>query len=236
MDLDCQGGLVFEIHAKIITRKKRIKFVNVAALTIIVIMSFAAIVPQAFAHTTVEVEPYEIEVGWGLEPPIVGIRNDFVFRITEPVEAGGSYIGIKNAFKDLEATAVFGGTSKGIDINSDARLGYYYSPVIPTKIGSYAIDLKGQIDGVEIVIQIPIEDVESTAILDFPPASGSSSDQDVMALKNAIASIQRDMSGIKSGDRMDVSDGGAAYDFAVLGLSISSAAIVLAVIVLVKRK
>ena len=202
----------------------------------IVILSFAVLVPQAFAHTTVEIEPYEIEAGWGLEPPIVGIRNDFVFRITEPVEAGGSYIGVKNAFKDLEATAVFGGTSKRIDINSDARLGYYYSPVIPTKIGSYAIDLKGQIDGVEIAVQIPIEDVESTAILDFPAAGGSSSDQDVIALKNAISSIQRDMSDIKSGDRMEAGDGGTAYDFAVIGLSISSAAIVLAVIALVKRK
>ena len=33
----------------------------------------------AYGHTTVEVEPYEIEVGWGIEPPVVGFRNDFVF-------------------------------------------------------------------------------------------------------------------------------------------------------------
>lgn len=206
------------------------KVIIVSIIGLLLSLGFAS---QAFAHTTVEVAPYKIEVGWGLEPPVVGIRNDFVFKITESGDGSGQYKGVTNAFKNLEATAVFGGVSKKIDINSDPKIGYYFSPVIPTKTGTYVIDLQGEIDGVLINIQIPVEDVESTAILDFPPTS-SSSNQDVTALKAAISSLQREVSSMK--DDSENIDGGAAYDFAIFGLSIAAAAIILAIIALIKRK
>ncbi|MBS3923463.1 MAG: hypothetical protein KGZ37_10005 [Nitrosarchaeum sp.] len=205
------------------------KVIIVSVIGLLLSFGFAS---QAFAHTTVEVEPYKIEVGWGLEPPIVGIRNDIVFKITEPGEVSGQYTGVSNAFRNLESTALFGGVSKKIEIDSDPRIGYYFSPIIPTKTGSYVMDLQGEINGVLINVQIPIEDVESTAVLDFPPTSGSSN-QDVTALKNAISSLQRDVSALNDGSK---NNGGAAYDFAIFGLSIASAAIILAIIALIKRK
>jgi hypothetical protein len=123
-----------------------------------------------------------------------------------------------------------------LDIGSDPRPGHYFSHVIPTKTGSYSIQIEGDLNGVPVNVDIPIEDVESTAVLDFPPTSGSSSDQDVAALKSAVSSLQQEVSEIKSGSGIEVSSEGAAYDFAVLGLSIAAAAIILAVIALVKRK
>ena len=191
------------------------------------------IVPS-FAHTTVEVDQYEIEIGWGIEPPVVGIRNDIILKITESGETEGTYTGVTNVFKNLEATAMYGGTTKKIDINSDPRPGYYFSPIIPTKTGSYFLDLKGNIHGTPIDVQIPIEDVESTSVLDFPPTSSEGS-ADVSALKNAISSLQQDVSKLKSGET-STSNGGAAYDFAIFGLSIAAAAIILAIIALIKRK
>lgn len=205
------------------------KVIIVSIIGLLLSLGFAT---QSFAHTTVEVEPYKIEVGWGLEPPVVGIRNDIVFKITEPGDISGQYRGVSNAFKNLEATALFGGLSKKIDINSDPKIGYYFSPIIPTKTGTYVMNLKGEINGVLINIQIPVEDVESTAVLDFPPTSGSSN-QDVTSLKNSISSLQRDVSAMNDGSE---NDGGAAYDFAIFGLSIAVAAIVLAIIALIKRK
>ncbi len=145
-------------------------------------------------------------------------------------------MGIKNAFKNLQVVAKFGGVTKVLDIGSDPRPGHYFSHVIPTKTGSYSIQLKGEINGILVDENIPVENVESTAILDFPPTSGSSSDQDVAALKSAVSSIQQDVSSIKSGSGIEVSSNGAAYDYAILGLSIAAAAIILAVIALVKRK
>lgn len=200
------------------------------------VLIFTGVTSQAFAHTTVEVEKYEIEVGWGIEPPIVGYRNDFVFHMSEPGENPGVKTGIINAFKNLQATAKFGGVTKVLDIGSDPRPGYYFSHVIPTKVGSISILLQGDINGVPVDIEIPVEDVATTAVLDFPPTS-SSSDQDVSALKNAISELQRDVLSIKSGSGIEVkSDSGMAYDFAVFGISIAGAAIILAVVSLVKRK
>ncbi|MGI0057416.1 MAG: hypothetical protein ACREAK_08610 [Nitrosarchaeum sp.] len=207
---------------------------KVVTLGFIGLLFSIGFISQAFAHTTVEVESYKIEVGWGLEPPVVGIRNDFVFKITEPGDNPDSYKGVTNAFKSVEVTALFGGISKKIDIHSDPKIGYYFSPVIPTKTGTYIMDLKGDINGVPINVQIPVEDVESTAVLDFPP-TGSSSNQDVTVLKNAISSLQREVSSMKDGSETNV-NGGATYDFAIFGLSIAAAAIILAIIALIKRK
>ena len=209
--------------------------VKIAIFGFIALLFSIGMVVPSFAHTTVEVGSYHIEVGWGIEPPVVGIRNDIVFKITEPGESEGTYKGITSAFKNLEAVAMYGGATKKIDINSDPRPGYYFSPVIPTKTGSYIMDLKGEINGTPVDIQIPIEDVESTSVLDFPPTS-SEGPADLTALKNAISSLQQDVSKLKSGETSVSSDSGTTYDFAIFGLSIASAAIILAIIALVKRK
>jgi len=198
------------------------------------LFSIGMIVPS-FAHTTVHVEQYAIEAGWGIEPPVVGIRNDIVLKITEPGDTEGSYKGVTSVFKDVDATVFFGGASKKIDINSDVKPGYYFSPIIPTKTGTYMVELKGELRGTPIDIKIPVEDVEPTAVLDFPPSS-SEGTADIAALKNAISSLQQDVSKLKSGETEVTSDGGASYDFAIFGLSIAAAAIILSIVALIKRK
>ena len=198
------------------------------------LFSIGMIVPS-FAHTTVHVEQYEIEAGWGIEPPVVGIRNDIVIKITESGDTEGSYKGVTSVFKDVDATVFFGGASKKIDINSDVKPGYYFSPIIPTKTGTYMVELKGELRGTPIDIKIPVEDVEPTAVLDFPPSS-SEGTADIAALKNAISSLQQDVSKLKSGETEVTSDGGASYDFAIFGLSIAAAAIILSIVALIKRK
>ena len=209
--------------------------VNFTIFGFIALLFSIGMISTSFAHTTVEVGQYKIEAGWGIEPPVVGIRNDIVFKITEPGETEGSYKGVINVFKNVEATAMYGGVTKKIEINSDPKPGYYFSPIIPTKTGSYIMDLKGEIAGTTIDIKIPVEDVEPTAVLDFPPTS-SDGTADIAALKNAISSLQQDVSKLKSGETSVSSDGGASYDFAIFGLSIAAAAIILAIIALIKRK
>lgn len=211
--------------------------VKVAFFGFIVLFS-VGMIASSFAHTTVHVEEYEIEAGWGIEPPVVGIRNDLVIKITEPGETKGSHKGVTSVFKDVDATVMFGGASKKIDINSDPKPGYYFSPIIPTKTGTYMVELKGDLRGTLIDIKIPVEDVEPTAVLDFPPTttSGSQGDTDISALKNVISSLQQDMMKLQSGQTPVSSNGGMAYDFAVFGLAIAVAAIILAIISLVKRK
>ena len=192
----------------------------------------------AYAHTTIQVDPYEIEVGWQDEPPVVGILNAITIDVREPGSVEGVSTGITNAFKKLEVSVVSGGASKVLDVNTDPRPGHYYAKIIPTKTGSLQLKLKGEINGVQIDTVIPIEDVESTSVLDFPPTSSSSSGQEVAALKNAITSLQKDISLIKAQGSVTStdSDGGTTYNFAVFGLSLGAAGVILAIIAMVKRK
>ena len=192
----------------------------------------------AYAHTTIQVDPYEIEVGWQDEPPVVGILNAITIDVREPGSVEGVSTGITNAFKKLEASVISGGASKVLDVNTDPRPGHYYAKIIPTKTGSLQLKLKGEINGVQIDTVIPIEDVESTSVLDFPPTSSSSSGQEVAALKNAVTSLQKDISLIKAQGSVTStdSDGGTTYNFAVFGLSLGAAGVILAIIAMVKRK
>jgi hypothetical protein len=209
--------------------------VKIGFFGLVAILLSIGMVAPSFAHTTVHVEQYEIEAGWGIEPPVVGIRNDIVLKFIERGENEGTFTGVTSVFKSVDATVMFGGASKKIDVNSDPKPGYYFSPIIPTKTGTYLVELKGEIRGTPIDIKIPVEDVEPTAVLDFPPSSSEGA-ADVAALKNAISSLQQDVSKLKSGETTVSSSGGEAYDFAILGLSIAAAAIILAIIALVKRK
>lgn len=193
----------------------------------------------AYGHKTVNVEQYEIVVGWDTEPPIVGFRNSVTFEINE-VESENIKAGVTNAFKNLQAIAKFGGITKTLDINSDPRAGHYFSDIIPTRTGTIEIDLKGEINGVAVDVSVPVEDVENTAVLDFPPST-SSSNQDVSALKNAMSSLQQDVSDIKS--KIGEIDTGSAnvnvesaYNFGVFGLTLGAAGVILAIIAMIKRK
>ena len=207
--------------------------VKIAVFGLIAILFSIGMIAPSFAHTTVEVGPYEIEAGWGIEPPVVGIRNDLVFKITESGETEGTRNGVTSVFKNTDATVMYGGASKKVDINSDPRPGYYFSPIIPTKTGSYMVEFKGEIRGVSIDVKIPVEDVEPTAVLDFPPSS-SGGDTNIVALKNAISFLQQDVLDLQNNGTP--SNGGQAYDFAIFALSIAGAAIILAIISLIKRK
>ena len=196
---------------------------------------------SAYAHTTIHVDKYEIEAGWGDEPPVVGLPNTIVVEVAESGEKEGLRTGVTSAFKSMTATLISGGATKVLDINSDPRPGHYYAKILPTKIGSISVKLVGELNGLPIDVIIPIEDVESQSLIEFPPTSGSSSAGEIGALKNALSSLQKDVSNIKSnvGD-VSLSAGGVdienAYNFAVFGLSLGAAAVILAIIAMLRRK
>ncbi len=81
---------------------------------LIALMISSGMITQSYAHTTVEVEQYAIEAGWGIEPPVVEIRNSVVFKVTEPGDREGTYRGITNAFQNLESFQDFRNSSFSI--------------------------------------------------------------------------------------------------------------------------
>ena len=192
-------------------------------------------IPSAFAHTSDFVGPYEIEVGWEDEPPVVGLPNFIVFEITESPSEGVKS-GITNAFKNMDVTIKFGGVSKVLDIDTDKKPGHYKSKIIPTKTGSIVLQFDGELNGIPVDLTFHLKDVENTAVLDFPPRQASSNEQ-VGALKNAISSLQQEVSDLKSGaTTVQSTTDGNTYNFAVLGLSLGAAGVILAIIAMLKRK
>ncbi len=94
--------------------------VKIVFFGFVALLFLIGMIVPSFAHTTAEVGQYEIEVGWGIEPPVVGIRNDIVLKITESGENEGTYTGVTSVFKDVDVTVMFGGASKKIDIDHEA--------------------------------------------------------------------------------------------------------------------
>ena len=208
-------------------------------LSILLISGFG--MSSAFAHTTIYIEQYEIEAGWGDEPPVVNLPNKIVIEVAESGEKEGLRIGVNSAFKSMTATLVAGGATKELDINSDPRPGHYYAKILPTKTGSMSVKLVGELNGLPIDVVIPIEDVESQSVIAFPPVSGSSSAGEISAVKNALSSLQKDVSNIKSNvGEVSLTAGGVdiqnAYNFGVFGLSLGAAGVILAVIAMLRRK
>ena len=196
---------------------------------------------SAFAHTTIHIEQYEIEAGWGDEPPVVNLPNKIVIEVRELDENTEIRSAIFSAFKNLQATVVSGGATKDLDINSDSQPGIYYAKIIPTKTGSMSVKLVGELNGLAVDVVIPIEDVESQSVIAFPPVSGSSSAGEIGAVKNALSSLQKDVSNLKSNvGEVSLTAGGIdiqnAYNFGVFGLCLGAAGVILAVIAMIRRK
>ena len=223
---------------------------SACALAVFFVLS-AGLAAPSFAHTTISVDKYDIEAGWDVEPPIVGLRNSVVLSVVERGEVEGQSTGVTHVFRGVEATIMFGGESKVAAFNPDNLPGHYLSPIIPTRTGTYLLQVQGDIRGTPVDIVIPIEDVEHTAALDFPPVAGGGGSgggggadaADTVAMKKAISSLQQDVSRLKSGEDMvppgtnnsSNDAGGLSYNFAVMGLSMSAVAIVMGVISLTRR-
>ena len=80
------------------------QIVKYAFFAIVGLVVFGLGFTVAYAHTTVQVDPYEIEAGWQDEPPVVGILNAITFDVREPGDVEGVSTGVLNAFKKLEVT------------------------------------------------------------------------------------------------------------------------------------
>lgn len=197
------------------------------------IILFAGISP-VFAHETVFVDQYEIEVGWRDEPPLVSQQNAVVFAITTQ-EGEGVSTGVTNAFKDLTATIKSGNVQKQLDVLSDTKTGHYYSKIIPTQTGPLVVELRGTINGIAVNEQVEIEDVENINIIAFPPTDASGL-PDLAKIKTTLGQLQQDVAQLNQGGGSSGGGSGKSYDYAVFAMGLGATGVILAVISLVKRK
>ena len=102
---------------------------------------------QAFAHTTITVGDYEVEVGWVDEPPVVGQRNAIVVNVSKSA-ATDAEVDVSK----LKVAVTYGGETKDLSLEplSEDSANQYIAPILPTVAGQYTVQLRGQIDSTDI--------------------------------------------------------------------------------------
>ncbi|MBI5698068.1 MAG: hypothetical protein HZC29_06235 [Thaumarchaeota archaeon] len=203
---------------------------KVQVLLVLVMMVLSG-TSLAFAHKTVTVGQYDIEVGWRDEPPLVSQQNAITIEISTG-EGNGVSTGVSNAFRDLTATVKSGSVAKQLDILAEEKAGHYYAKIIPTQVGPLTIEFKGTINGVDVNEEINVEDVENINILAFPPTDASGL-PDLAKIKNTLGQLQQDVAQLNNGQ---TPDSGKSYDYAVFAMGLGAAGVIIAVISLIKRK
>ncbi|MGI0021102.1 MAG: hypothetical protein ACREAY_11590 [Nitrososphaera sp.] len=122
-----------------------------------------AVLP-AYAHSEIEQGDVTIVAGWAVEPPLQGQANAIVLEVTQ----GGDPA--TNAFENAEVTIRKGGISKVLDIKPGEEAGAYSADIIPTQLGQYSIEIKGDVAGQDFDGVVEIEDVGDARSLNFPEA------------------------------------------------------------------
>lgn len=157
----------------------------------------------AFAHERIVSGDYAFVLGWLEEPPVVGLKNAALVEVTtvkddRPVEG---------AEGTLTAQIIYGGKSKELLLRPLAgQPGTYVGEFIPTRRGTYTLQLGGTIDGQPIDVSNEIEEVGSLDSLTFPEPQ--------VDLQKSIEALQSELSTTRT--------------FAIVGAALGTIGLVLA--------
>jgi hypothetical protein len=132
----------------------------------------------AFAHESITVGDYTIEIGWLSEPPVVGQQNAIVVNVSttsdeQPVEDVSA----------LTVTVSYGGESKTLTLQplGEETPGQFIAPILPTVPGQYTITLGGKLGDTDVSADVDPEEVQPADTLQFPSAqSGGQSSGSAM--------------------------------------------------------
>ena len=119
----------------------------------------------AFAHESITVGDYTVEVGWLSEPPIVGQQNAIVVNVSttsdeQPVEDVSS----------LTVTVSYGGQEKALTLQplGEDTPGQFVAPILPSVPGQYTVKLGGALGDTTVDAEVEPEEVQPASTLQFP--------------------------------------------------------------------
>ena len=137
-------------------------FLPACLLTFIAVLISYQIV---FAHESITVGDYTVEVGWLSEPPIVGQQNAIVVNVSttsdeQPVEDISS----------LTVTVSYGGQEKALTLQplGEDTPGQFVAPILPTIPGQYTVNLGGKLGDTDVKVDVQPEEVQAVSTLQFP--------------------------------------------------------------------
>jgi hypothetical protein len=125
------------------------------------------------AHTTVTNGPYNVEIGWLDEPPIVGQMNAIVMNLSS---SDGQSTPVTESISGLTLTVSYGGQSKVLTLQplGEDTPGQYVAPILPTVAGLYTVDVNGTLGTTTVSVQVQPEEVQAPESVQFPQATAAS--------------------------------------------------------------
>jgi len=152
------------------TRIVTLAFVSLLILLIFSISPF--VIKPASAHITKVFGNYLVTVGWQNEPAYSGLLNAPIVEVKKG--SGDSAKPVINALANMQISIKYGSVTKQLDFVPDSTVdGQYVSPLIPTKVGSYSLVMKGTVENQNIDTEIALDDVAGIDTLNFPPSSSA---------------------------------------------------------------
>jgi hypothetical protein len=121
------------------------------------------------AHTTVTNGPYNVEIGWLDEPPIVGQMNAIVMNLSS---SDGQSTPVPESISGLTLTVLYGGQSKILTLQplGEDTPGQYVAPILPMVAGLYTVDVNGTLGTTTVSVQVRPEEVQAPDSVQFPKA------------------------------------------------------------------
>jgi hypothetical protein len=154
-------------------------------------------IQPASAHLAKVFGDYTVTVGWENEPVYDGLVNAPIVAVT--TGSGDNIKPVINALADMQISIKYGSVIKQLDFEPDNQVdGQYVSPMIPTKVGTYSLIMKGNIKDQSIDTEISLDDVSSASILSFPQSTSSTSDANIGQVGVIIGQLTNDIGEAKN--------------------------------------
>lgn len=163
-----------------------------AATAFLLLVGALAVSGPVSAHEHVEVGEYEFTVGWREEPAVVGVLNGLDLGIEEH-RSDGSHRPVEGVQANLTAVLRFGSSSVVKDLEPQfGQPGWYTFDVIPTREGSYSVQLTGTLNTTAIDVTVDLDDVRAASSVQFPQTEPGPSELQgqIVQLNGQLASLQ----------------------------------------------
>jgi hypothetical protein len=161
---------------------------NSKFVILIVVVLSLSIVPSAYAHKSEVIGDYKIEVGWEIEPPIIGMSNRITLMITyasleekteleratddELIHKSG--MGVSGITSNLDVTVTLNKEKTVLTMAEDETMpGLYRGEFTPSVDGYPIVHIFAEMEGQTIEIDFHPERVEDGAMIKTATSDGS---------------------------------------------------------------
>lgn len=143
---------------------------SVVTACLIALLAILTSYQIVFAHESITIGDYTVEIGWVNEPPIVGQQNAIVVNVSttkdnQPVED----------VSGLTVAVSYGGQNKTLTLQplGEDTPGQFVAPILPTVPGQYTVNLGGKLGDTPVKQDVQPEEVQSADVLQFPSVTAA---------------------------------------------------------------